>query len=118
MFKKCSKFFYELAGVSNIEVARSFDLVSSQNQRSFVKVVTDSARLFIDLSGAVDVDKERERLTRECEKFENEVKFYENKLSDEQFLAKAPEKVLNLQRSKLEAAKLKLQKAIQSLSEI
>lgn len=118
LFKKCSKFFCELAGVSDIEVAGSFDLASSQNQSSFVKVVTDSARLFIDISGVVDVYKERERLTRECEKFENEVKFYEDKLSDEQFLAKAPEKVLNLQRGKLEAAKLKLQKAIKSLSEI
>ena len=55
---------------------------------------------------------------RECENCEKEVKFYENKLSNEQFLKRAPEKVLNLQRNKLNAAKEKHERAVKSLKEL
>lgn len=116
LFKKCAKFFNVLVGAVEFVVYEKIDL-SFLNNKNFVKVATDSARIFIDVSEAVDFEKERNRLLKELENCKNEVKFYEKKLSNEQFLAKAPEKILNLQKSKLVAAKLKLEKISKSLSE-
>ena len=52
----------------------------------------------------MDVDAERERLAREVDKTGKEITKLETKLGNEQFLAKAPESVVEEQRERLEQA--------------
>ena len=50
----------------------------------------------------VDTDAERERLTKELQNTENEIKRAQGKLNNAEFVAKAPEKVVNAEKEKLQ----------------
>ena len=78
-----------------------------------VSVATGDARLFIPLAELVDLGKERERIEKEIAKVNMEIERFEKKLSNEQFIAKAPENVVNAEREKLE----KLRALLYNLSE-
>ncbi len=67
-----------------------------------VSVVTRSATAYLPLSELVDVAAERERIAREKEKAENGLRIVEQKLSNEKFVARAPEAVVNAEREKAE----------------
>jgi valyl-tRNA synthetase len=61
----------------------------------------------LDIAGAVDVEKEREKMTKELEEIATYIASLEQKLSNKEFLAKAPEKVTGEMRAKLEEAQKK-----------
>jgi valyl-tRNA synthetase len=48
------------------------------------------------------VEKEKARLSAELEKTQKEIARVEGKLSNEEFVKKAPEKVVNAERAKLD----------------
>ena len=66
-----------------------------------VSVVTGDARLYIPLTELVDVDKERERIEREILKAKADIERVGQKLHNEQFTSKAPERVVDAEREKL-----------------
>ena len=68
-----------------------------------VSIVTHNATAYLPLSELVDLDAERERIARE--KAENGLRIVEQKLSNEKFVSRAPEAVVNVEREK--AAKLR-----------
>jgi len=68
---------------------------------SLVTVVTNDAKLYMPLAELVDVEKERERVSKEIAKVKGDVERVEQKLSNEQFTSKAPEHVVNAERDKL-----------------
>ncbi len=87
--------------------------------KSAVQAVQDEATLVLPLEGIVDLDKERARLTKEIDKLAGEIKKIDAKLSNEQFVAKAPDEVIEEQRDRRAAAdqaRDKLQKALDMLS--
>ena len=65
-----------------------------------VQVLIDEATFLLQLGGAIDVEKERLRLERELQKLESEIKKLESKLSNPDFVAKAPEEVVEEQRER------------------
>ena len=67
-----------------------------------VAIATDAGNLYIPLADVIDFEKERARLTAEYEKNEGEITRLEKKLSNEGFVAKAPEAVVAMERAKLE----------------
>lgn len=70
-----------------------------------VTVVTHNATAYLPLSELVDLAAERERIAKEIEKARNGLRIVEQKLSNEKFVSKAPEAVVNVEREK--AAKYK-----------
>lgn len=80
-----------------------------------MQVVTGDARIFIPLGELIDLDKERERLQKEREQAEQDVSFFGKKLENPSFVDRAPEKVVNAEREKLQKAKDRLQKIVESL---
>ena len=97
----------------------SAEPLSGPVPKSAVQAVLDEATLILPLEGIVDLDKERARLTKEIEKLSGEVKKIDAKLSNEQFVAKAPEEVIEEQRDRREAAdqaREKLRKALEMLA--
>src|SRR5699024_1347402 len=65
-----------------------------------MSAVITGAELFLPLAGLIDVEKEITRLEKEVEKWEKEVNLVQKKLSNEGFVAKAPEKVVEAERQK------------------
>ena len=74
----------------------------------------------LPLGDVIDFGKERTRLEKELKKAEDEIARFDAKLSNEQFVSRAPEDVLNEQREKrAEAAALaiRLREAVNRLAD-
>ncbi|WP_341299931.1 valine--tRNA ligase [Lysinibacillus sp. FSL H8-0500] len=68
--------------------------------QSMTAVVT-GAQVFLPLVGLINLEEEIARLEKELEKWAKEVKLVTGKLSNEKFVAKAPEALVNAEREKL-----------------
>ena len=112
VFAKSTAFLEKLASASEVEVGGSFTLENP------VQIVTPHATVYLPLGDLVDLDKERARLAKEKEACEKEIEFISKKLSNENFVSKAPAAVVDQQRQKLEAAKKKLAGVEESLKQL
>ena len=56
--------------------------------------------VILPLAGLIDMDKEIARLEKELEKWQKELERVDKKLSNEKFVAKAPEKIINEEKEK------------------
>ena len=82
-----------------------------ENTEGMVSVVTDNARVFIPLAELVDLDAERARIGKELANAEKQLAAQIGKLSNENFVTRAPEAVVQLERDK----KDKLEALIENL---
>lgn len=65
-----------------------------------IQDVLDEATIILPLADVIDIDQERARLKKEIEKVETEIEKIKKKLSNENFLEKAPEEVVAEQKSR------------------
>ena len=77
-----------------------------------VSVVTDNARMFMPMAELVDIEKEKARIARELENARQQLAAQIGKLANENFVARAPEAVVNTEREK----KAKLEALIENLT--
>ena len=110
IFTDCAPFFERLASASGVFVAKE------QTIEGAVQVATQSAHIFLPMDDLIDKDKERERLNREKAKCEKEIEIHTKKLANENFVSKAPEKVVNDIRGKLAKSQELLEKIESSLA--
>ncbi len=100
-----------LANLKEIKVGR-------KQPEAAVQTVVDGARVVLSLKGFVDLDVEKARLAKEIEKVDGEITRLAKKLSNDKFVAKAPDDVVAAERDKqmaYEAQKAKLASALDSL---
>ena len=71
------------------------------NDDGTVRIVTNESEIFLPLADIVDADAERERLQKELAVAESEIKRANGKLNNAEFVAKAPEKLVNAEKEKL-----------------
>ena len=94
-----SKAYIEkLASSSNVVFINEKPL----DEDSFASVVTSGAQCYIPMGELVDVEKELERLTKEKATIESEIKRAEGKLNNAGFIAKAPQKLVDEEKAKLD----------------
>jgi valyl-tRNA synthetase len=62
--------------------------------------VAERVRVLVPLEGLVDLEKERERLARELKKVSSDLASVEKKLSNEGFVARAPQEVVAQERER------------------
>ena len=105
-------FFVRLASASEVEIADNFDLQGA------VRVVTDVANIFIPMNELVDVSAELARLEKDLKKAMEDKTFFEKKLNNPGFVAKAPAAVLNEQKEKLKKVDDKIALINQSIEEL
>lgn len=67
-----------------------------------VSTIIPNAVIYMPFAELVDIEKEKERLAAEKDKLQKELDRVQGKLSNESFMAKAPEKVVEEERGKLE----------------
>jgi valyl-tRNA synthetase len=65
-----------------------------------VTAVTHNATAYMPLAELVDIQAELDRIQKEIEKAQNGLRIVEQKLSNEKFVSKAPEAVVNAEREK------------------
>ena len=98
-FLDCAVFMTRLASASEVEVS-----ADSVDVEGAVRVVTTDAVVQIPLNELVDFTKELERLNKELAAAEKDRDFFGSKLNNEAFMAKAPEKVVAVQRESYQKA--------------
>ena len=86
----------KLAGVEKIEFVSDKKDISQKT----VNQVTEHGEIFVPLGELVDFDKEIERLKKELENVESEIKRASGKLSNNGFLDKAPKELVEAEREK------------------
>ena len=77
--------------------------------------ISGGSEVFVLLEGVVDFDRERARLKKEIGRREQFVAGIEKKLSNEHFLSKAPQEVIQTERCKLQDARHELEKLVSNL---
>ena len=95
-FAAASEFFKKLAGASEVELVEDF------SDSDAVQIITGSAAAYIPLADMIDFEAERARLSVELEKNDGEIRRVKSKLENESFVSKAPAKVVETERAKLE----------------
>ena len=108
------EYFVTLASASMVEIAESEDNIPEDA----VSVVINGAKIFIPLDELVDFEKEKERLTKEKAKLESEIKRVNGKLSNQGFLAKAPESLVNEEEAKKEKFEEMMKSVLERLENI
>jgi len=112
LFTNSKMFFEKLAFASDVEISDKVELDDA------VTVVTDSTRAFIPMNELVDKEKEIIRLTKEKDNTQKDIDFLNGKLNNQGFLAKAPEKLIEVEKAKLKKAEEKMAKILQSIENL
>ena len=96
MFAAGLSFLERLASVSGLDVRDSKKDIPT----TAVAAVFGGGEIYIPLEDLIDIDKELERLNKEIENLRKEIERVETKLSNAEFVGKAPEKVIAAEREK------------------
>jgi valyl-tRNA synthetase len=77
--------------------------------------VVEGAELFVPLEGVIDIEQERARLGKEIERASGMLDGVRRKLSNQNFVERAPKEVVDREREKLESFAQKLEKLEKNL---
>ena len=108
-FTDGEKFICKLAYASAISVTSELP----ETTDGMVSVITDNARMFMPMAELVDLEKEKARMEKELASARKQLDGQIAKLSNEKFVSRAPEAVVNTEREK----KAKLEALIENLEE-
>jgi len=103
------------------KLARVHDLTISTDAKrppASASAVVGRNQVFVPLEGMIDLEVERERLRKEIEGKGKFVRAQQGKLSNENFVGRAPAAVVEKERVKLEEAKEELGRLQSSLDEL
>lgn len=101
-----------LAYASEVEIGDSFE------SEGAVRVITDAAAVYMPMKELVDFTAELERLNKDLKKAETDKEFFEKKLNNQGFVAKAPAAVVEQQRESLKKVLDKIAMIKDSIKEI
>lgn len=98
--------------IKNVEIVEKLALVKIEDdkkkKKSGVAVSARSAKLTLDISEFIDIEKEKSCLGKEIENFKNLISKTENLLKNKNFLKKAPKVVVAQNKTKLQEYREKL----------
>lgn len=113
-FEKASVYIEKLAGISGIEFIEKKEEAGDK----VCGAATLGAELFIPLGELVDAEKETARLTKEKEKVLAEIKRSEGMLNNPGFVSKAPARLIDAEKQKLEQNRALLAKIEKQISDL
>ena len=112
--KDAERYIKNLANITDV----AFVSAKEEAPEESMSAVINGAEIYIPLEDLVDYKAEYERLLKEQKKLEGEVKRVEGKLSNQGFISKAPEKVINEEKEKMVKYKEMLEKVTSRLEMI
>ena len=95
-FKNGADFFVRLASASEV------DIIPNYEDDGAVTIITADAKIYIPMDELVDFKAELERLNKEKAAVQKDIDFVLNKLNNQNFVAKAPAKLVEEQKEKLQ----------------
>ena len=110
IFKQGEAFINRLAYANELIVLDT----APAGYEDMVSAVTSDAAVYMPMNELVDMEKELERVAKEIEKVEKNVAGLRGKLSNENFVSRAPANVVAAEREKLEKAESLLQQLKES----
>ncbi|MGN1061907.1 MAG: valine--tRNA ligase, partial [Candidatus Scatosoma sp.] len=103
-----------LAGASALHFIDAPEAVGGKT----VSLVTEIAQIYVPLGELVDLEKEKVRLAAEAERIKGEIARAEGKLANENFVNKAPAKLVEDEREKVKKYRDMLEKCEAQLADI
>ncbi|MET3618151.1 valyl-tRNA synthetase [Peptoniphilus olsenii] len=97
IFENTKDILLNLGFSNSVEIIEEKDQENSDN----ISIVLDRAEIILPLKELVDFEKELKRLEKEQKEATAELKRAEGKLSNEGFISKAPEKLVNEEKEKV-----------------
>ena len=110
IFTQGAGFICRLAYASELKVLAQ----APEGHEDMVSAVTSDAAMYMPMNELVDIEKELARLAKEIEKAEKNIAGLKGKLSNENFVSRAPENVVAAEREKLSKAESLLQQLKES----
>lgn len=104
-----TSFFIKLAGASDVEYVEEY------HDDKAIQIIADHAVIYIPLAEMVDFEAETKRLSLERDKMISEIERIDKKLSNAEFVAKAPAAVVEGEKKKRENYEDKLKKIEESI---
>ena len=101
VFEEGEGFIQRLAYADSVTILDT----EPDNLDGMVTCATADAKLYIPMGQLMDIQKELERIGKELEKARKNLASLEAKLSNEKFVSRAPEAVVNAEREKAQKAK-------------
>ncbi len=111
-FSTGTSYICRLASASEVEIGDNFDAEGA------VRVVTDAATVYMPMKELVDIDGEIARLNKDLQKAIVDKEFFEKKLNNAGFVAKAPAAVIEQQRAGLAKALDKIKMIEDSIADL
>ena len=112
LFESCVSFIERLAYASEALCDDNY------NPDGAVTIVTNAATIYIPMKELMDFSKELERLEKELAKANVDKEFFEKKLNNPGFVAKAPEKVVAAQKEQLAKVLEKIENLLAGIEDI
>ncbi len=95
--------------VQNMRTGINNLIIREKVEKQAQAIYTVTGKIEIYLLGAIDKDKEKERISKEISNLEKQKKNTQQKLDSKEFINKAPEQVVNKEKQKLENVKTELE---------
>ncbi len=83
-----------------------------------IQTIIDEATIILPIADIIDIGEERQRLEKEINKISKDIDKVDKKLSNENFIAKAPAEVITEQKKRKEDAEIAISKLNQALKQL
>lgn len=103
--------------ISKMARIESYSYVDSM-PKGAIQIVIGTINLGLPVADIIDLDKERERLNKEIQKLQADIKQIEDRLSNQGFVANAPEEVIEENKQRQEEAAIIIQKLSSALKQL
>ena len=113
-FQAGERYIKDLANVTDIAYISD----NSEAPEDSMSKVMPGAQIFIPMNELVDFEEELARLNKEKARLESEVQRAEKKLSNEKFVSKAPENVVQAERDKKVRYEEMLQATVEQIAQL
>jgi len=104
--------------ICRLAYASAVSVVGKAEENDAVCIITDDAKIYLPLAELVDFSAELERLGKELQKAIVDKEFFEKKLNNPGFIAKAPEQLVATQREQLAKVLEKISMLESSIADI
>jgi valyl-tRNA synthetase len=106
-------YLQRLARVEDISVGKNME-----KPKQAATAVLHQMEIFIPLEGLINIDKEIDRLNQQIEDLQGRLNAVNKKLSNENFVSRAPEKVVTHEKEKQQKYKTELDKLVANLEKL
>ena len=110
MLMNHQSYIRQMANISELYAGQEVERVQQA-----VSAITAIAEIYVPLEGIIDIDKELIRLNKDLQNTVKEIEKSETKLQNEQFLARAPQDVIEKEKARVQEGNIKKEGIVKRL---